>query len=98
MASSRAEIEARLLNNRRAGHVEHWRNKARTQYPHLSEEEIDAKATEMERDKLIAAGAKGSETYRRRAAEQRVFMEQRDIIITQLERTLTILRSLGGTE
>lgn len=95
MAIAANEIRARILNNQRAAHMEHWRNKARKLFPELSEEEIHLKARELERDKLVAAGRKGAETYRQRAARQRTFQAQLDDMIERAEQLLEMLRDAG---
>jgi hypothetical protein len=73
------------MNNRRAAHMDTMRNQARQLFPDLSDDEIELKVREMEREKLRLAGAKGSETYRRRAEQQRIFDAQRPEIVAQAE-------------
>ncbi len=88
------EPMARVAQRQRAAHEEHWRQKARELFPEITDpDEIQLKARQLEREKLVAAGRKGAETYRQRAEQQRIFSAQLDDMISRTEELLQLLRS-----
>jgi hypothetical protein len=92
-SNSDVEVRARLANNARAAKMDRLRNEARSRWPGLDDDQIEDKARDLEREELRAYGLKGSETTRRRSAEQRALLEQRDLLIDQAEQFIALLRS-----
>jgi hypothetical protein len=59
----------------------------------LAAEEREDAARRLQREKLIAAGRKGADTYRQRAERQRAFEQRLDDMIAHAEELLAMLRA-----
>jgi hypothetical protein len=59
----------------------------------LTAEEREDAARRLRREKLVAAGRKGADTYRQRAERQRAFEQRVDSMITHVEELLEMLRA-----
>jgi hypothetical protein len=61
----------------------------------LTAEERDDAARRLRREKLIAAGRRGAQTYQRRAEIQRAFADEYDSLLADVEALAGRLRTLA---
>lgn len=96
MPPTAAETREAILRNARAAERARLRNLARAQFPHLDDEQLDAKVRELDHEKLARAGRAGRRRQQHNADVGKTWLLLEDDLVGRIEDILHIARMIAA--